>query len=1003
MRVVALAFTVLLGLVAGRVGAAPTDCIGQSADGKAMCVPPLISPQPSISTCIANNNFTTEAAIGYCLSSLGIVAPVYDESVRIGYVNCVAGRLGFATPVISAFNWRPEGQGFSTSCGTVVTTHRYGVEMLGAAPNELMPSFYNVYSSRARTAICRPGEATISAGGDIAYCVPPSTNSKSCTVGNPCLPDTGIKVESSLDYEGAGAHPLRFERHYRSMWYPQRPRAGLGPDWGHTYARTVYTSLGSIHGVGYVWVIRHTGDVSIYHRAGGATAWTAATPTRDVLQERLDAGGVRIGWTLRIAQDDSVETYGVDGKLLSIAERNSWTTTLTWSTSSTPATTAPEPGYLIAIRNHFGRELRLVYDAQGRLTQLLPPGAVQDAGAGLGSSPIRYAYDEPESFAAGVPVIGQLTSVTWQDGALRRYHHESQAGTADIRGLLTGITDETGVRYSTYTYANRGKVQTTERAGGSDRVRFAYHSGAAFTPPGGDFSAVTIEDYPGGVPRTRVMSFTRIGNTRFPTTLSAPCAPCGNTQPSTSYAADGNVTKTIGHDGKPTFYQYDSKRRETERATFTASYAEATTRPALSAAESVTSTSWHSAFNLPAQIVGPRRYQGFTYDAKGNITLDSDSETTDPTGATKWSAVRIDSTRKRTYWSYNASSLPTTVRQTTGGDGNGVGATEVGRWTLTYNGTGDVATIKDVPRNLTGQVTQYDAQGRVLAATSIDGDAISLAYTPRGFVSSRTEVDKTNAYVQNAIGLTTEVRLPDGQVASFEYSAAHRLTAVRLNGALLASAVLRDGVPGNPIATRTVELLERLLGAVLRPAHAQTAAAAAPSFGSVAPAMGLPGQPGVNASAILMGDDRPGNASPAGLLPRFDPATRRLAEVLTSLCRCDPSGGYGQPKLTALSMIHIVISGHTAPVYRNKSYFSEPVNQALVDDIVSRSGGKPFMRQGSEDVYYVADMGRSVGFKRGTDGMFAPTRDVTLRVHADNCDNLLRVRQEVITMYPGRP
>jgi hypothetical protein len=28
---------------------------------------------------------------------------------------------------------------------------------------------------------------------------------------------------------------------------------------------------------------------------------------------------------------------------------------------------------------------------------------------------------------------------------------------------------------------------------------------------------------------------------------------------------------------------------------------------------------------------------------------------------------------------------------------------------------------------------------------------------------------------------------------------------------------------------------------------------------------------------------------------------------------------------------------------------------------------------------------------------------VTLRVHADNCNNLLRVRNEVVTMHPGAP
>jgi hypothetical protein len=33
------------------------------------------------------------------------------------------------------------------------------------------------------------------------------------------------------------------------------------------------------------------------------------------------------------------------------------------------------------------------------------------------------------SLGSGVPAQSQLTSVVWQDGAIRRYHHEAQNGT----------------------------------------------------------------------------------------------------------------------------------------------------------------------------------------------------------------------------------------------------------------------------------------------------------------------------------------------------------------------------------------------------------------------------------------------------------------------------------------------------------------------------------------------------------------------------------------------
>jgi hypothetical protein len=47
--------------------------------------------------------------------------------------------------------------------------------------------------------------------------------------------------------------------------------------------------------------------------------------------------------------------------------------------------------------------------------------------AGLNVSPIRYVYNEAASLASGVPAQSQLTSIVWQNGSVRRYHHEEQS------------------------------------------------------------------------------------------------------------------------------------------------------------------------------------------------------------------------------------------------------------------------------------------------------------------------------------------------------------------------------------------------------------------------------------------------------------------------------------------------------------------------------------------------------------------------------------------------
>jgi YD repeat-containing protein len=420
----------------------------------------------------------------------------------------------------------------------------------------------------------------------------------------------------------------------------------------------------------------------------------------------------------------------------------------------------------------------------------------------------------------------------------------------------------------------------------------------------------------------------------------------------------------------------------------------------------VVSTKWHATWNLPTQVAEPNKTTANTYNAKGMLTGHSWTATTDATGAAKFTAVKTGSTYA-TGWSYSASNLATTIvtKETAAGAPTAV---ETGRWTATYAANGDLTRVTDVTGgNRIGRATTYDAQGRLVQATTIYGDAMSFVYSPRGFVTSRTEAGKTTTYVQNAIGFTTGATMPGASVATFEYDPTHRLTGVRLNGVLLAQGVAREGVPRNLALARATELLERMILQALPSAHAQAGAAPrSTALGSATAGSPLPGQPSTHPGSVLMAAGNPGDGLEPGfqpassLLPLFDPAARKIAERITKFCSCDPDGGFPQPRLTATSMIHIVMGGHASPMFRNQSYFTEPVNQTLVDEIVSRNT-RPDSPGASRRAYFVADMGRDIGMTPKGDGTFVPTREVTLWVHKDNCSNLWRVRNEVITMYPG--
>jgi YD repeat-containing protein len=461
------------------------------------------------------------------------------------------------------------------------------------------------------------------------------------------------------------------------------------------------------------------------------------------------------------------------------------------------------------------------------------------------------------------------------------------------------------------------------------------------------------------------------------------------------------------HGGTVTFTAYDSKGRETERATFPSSFQSATTRPALSNASKVTSTTWHTSFNLPTTVAEPHKITTRSYNAKGMLTGESWTATTDATGAAKFNAVKTGSTYA-TGWGYNANSLATSIvtRETAAG---ATTAVETQRYTLAYATNGNLTSITDVTAgNRIGRATSYDAHGRLIQGTTVFGDAVSFAYSPRGFVSFSTEAGKNTSYFQNAIGLTTTVNTADARTILFEYDQTHRLAGVRVDGLLLSHNRVRDGMPRSMALALGVQFLEQAVSAVLAPAIAQSASSTRlPALGSVTPGNPMPGQPGLSPAAVLIAQSNAGDGLDPGqqpappLLPLFDPATRWIVERLTKFCSCDPNNGFASPKLTATSMVHIIMGGHAGPIYRNQSYFTEPVNQTLVDEIVSRDT-RPDPPGATRRAYYVADMGRIVGMKPKGDGTFEPTREATLVVHKDNCSNLWRVRNEVITMYPGK-
>ena len=133
-----------------------------------------------------------------------------------------------------------------------------------------------------------------------------------------------------------------------------------------------------------------------------------------------------------IDEHNVVETYSDQGELLSIEYPNGITESLIYNVIDDEN----YKGKLLSrVENNFGKYIEFTYDDDFRINIM-----EDDVGRVW-----RYFYD----------MFGNLTKVINPDLTEKQYHYED----IESRYLLTGETDERGVRYSTFTYQADGRAQ----------------------------------------------------------------------------------------------------------------------------------------------------------------------------------------------------------------------------------------------------------------------------------------------------------------------------------------------------------------------------------------------------------------------------------------------------------------------------------------------------------------------------------------------------------------
>ncbi|HGE6964501.1 TPA: RHS repeat protein [Pseudomonas aeruginosa] len=229
----------------------------------------------------------------------------------------------------------------------------------------------------------------------------------------------------------------------------------------------------------------------------------------------------------------------------------------------------------IEARDDFGRALKIKEDKAGQPLTVEAPGLS-----------IQYTYKE-----------GMLLSVSkYRNEAAtetRSYHYED----LNNAKLLTGITDERGIRYATWAYDNQGRAISSVHANGAEKVTLAYNDDGSTT--------VTNEYGKQATYRFQVIQ----GIKRIVAIEGEPSPNCPSSNSTFTYDERGLLTSKRDNNGNLTTYQYNARGLETTR-----------TEAAGTAQARTITTDWHPTLFLPVQVSEPGRITRYQYDAEGRKT-----------------------------------------------------------------------------------------------------------------------------------------------------------------------------------------------------------------------------------------------------------------------------------------------------------------------------------------------------------------------------------------------
>ena len=477
--------------------------------------------------------------------------------------------------------------------------------------------------------------------------------------------------------------------------------------------------------------------------------------------------------------------YGFDasGRLISITDHNSNTTTLTYSGSDLAGITDPNSrtttfgssgGKIISMTDPAGRTYSLAYTS-GLLTSITDPlnnvwhYTYDTAGRMLtkidpAGRTVTYTYDtsgrlltstDPESKTRtmGYTQSG-TTAFTEEDGGIWTYQYDPTFS------VKTRQTDPLG-NITRYVYdLKRNLVSETDPSGGITRYTYDGNSNlTSMTDPLNHTTSYTYNalnliasrtDPKGGV---TTYIYDANGN------LSSTTDPAGIT--TFQYDTKGNITAITDADNRTTVMTYDAQNNlisivDPQNDTTTFTYDAVGNRLTMTDPLGHVTSYAYNALNQMTQVADPLGHiTHFTYDYQGNVLTTTDANNK-PTGYEynyRGQVTRItDALNHITRMSYG----PT-------GCGSGCGGAE------------KLTSLTDAQNHITGY--SYDLAGRMVKETNPKGQEINSTYDARGNLLTRIKPEgRTITYTYDAANRLTQKQYPGGGLVQYQYDANGNMT-----------------------------------------------------------------------------------------------------------------------------------------------------------------------------------------------------------------------------------